>query len=351
MKFRGKKILFPLVAVILGIVASIFLLEATGRIFFRNRVILGLPLKDLLRDIKDVDHRLPPNSAPDINSDGIRSRHESDYFREEDFSIVFLGDSFTYGLFLPYDQTIPFVFEAALRTLNLQREAKVANFGWTSSSPLLSFRLLKDIGSRYHPDVVLLLVDMTDFYDDILYSNMLDRKGIYRLLRVAPFTCVLLKIGTGNVPALEGFHVWLFRTPARRYFISAKPLEETLPWISNLQRNIDDIDRYCTQILGARFALVILPRAYQYNALESPHNLEKNEYTILGPYAREPFRYFESIRGKVSYPVYSLLPDFEHTTVFPTCFDDDPHYNKDGARIAAEAIFRMMRADGFFGER
>jgi hypothetical protein len=345
-----KRVVFAALAVVLGIVAGIALLEAGGRLFLRNAVILGLPLKDLLQVLRDIDHRLAPGSEWDINTDGIRSVHEASFFGDGDLSVVFLGDSFTYGLFLPYEETIPRVFETLLQQLPMRRQAKVANFGWTSSSPLLSLRLLRDIGAKYHPDVVVLLVDMTDFYDDVIYQNILDRKGIFRLLGVVPFTCVVLKVGLASVPAFSRLHERIFWTPARRYFVGEQPLEKSLPWLSAIRRNMDELDRYATEVLGARFVVAVLPRAYQYSSRESPDNLEKREYTVLGPYCLEPFRWFESIRASVRYPIYSLLPVFQTTTVFPTCFYDDPHYNAAGARIAAEALFRMMRADGFFVE-
>jgi hypothetical protein len=44
--------------------------------------------------------------------------------------------------------------------------------------------------------------------------------------------------------------------------------------------------------------------------------------------------------------VVSLLDNFENTTVFPTCSCDDPHWNEQGAAIAAEAIYRFCAERG-----
>ena len=73
-------------------------------------------------------------------------------------------------------------------------------------------------------------------------------------------------------------------------------------------------------------------------------------YRNFGPYIHEPFRYFESVRDEVSYPIYSLLDDFRNTDVFPTCFDRDPHWLPAGARVAAEAIYSYSLNADWFGE-
>ena len=88
---------------------------------------------------------------------------------------------------------------------------------------------------------------------------------------------------------------------------------------------------------------MILPRAHQYSARESPRNWEEREYTRLGPHCREPFRYFDELRPRVAYPVVSLLPDFEGSEAFPLYLEADPHWNAAGHRLAAEAIVRAVR--------
>jgi hypothetical protein len=92
--------------------------------------------------------------------------------------------------------------------------------------------------------------------------------------------------------------------------------------------------------------LVILPRSFQYSALESPDSWEKNAYQNLGRYVHEPFNYFERVRDEVDYPIYPLLTDFQETDVFPTCFIDDPHYNASGAHLAAARIYKRLKSAG-----
>ena len=121
-------------------------LEFIGQtLLFRNGV--GL--------FKNVDHRMKPHTR-ETNGDGIRDAREADAYREEDWNIVFLGDSFVYGLGVERDEAIPRQFEQILAQRSPEKRIRAANFGWVSSSPLLSYRLLRDIGRRYKPDVVVM---------------------------------------------------------------------------------------------------------------------------------------------------------------------------------------------------
>jgi len=68
-------------------------------------------------------------------------------------------------------------------------------------------------------------------------------------------------------------------------------------------------------------------------------------YRDLGPFSAEPFQFFREIEANLAYPDYSLLPTFLETEVFPTCFEDDPHWNADGARVAAERIAEILEVE------
>jgi hypothetical protein len=295
--------------------------------------------------VDDVDHRLAQGDKPGLNSDGIRCSFEASDFIAEDLNFIILGDSFIYGTRMEPQHSVPQRFEEHANAQFPTRTIRVANFGWVSSSPLLSLRQLKDIGAKYKPDIVLLAVDMTDFHDDIKYRRLLDRQGIYWALDYIPVTIMALRKLT---PGIESLHHWLFQEPGHRFFITEGPLEETLPHLSHIQNNLDQIQRFCQQELDARFVLFVFPRSYQYSDREAPNNWEQDEYENLGPHAHEPVRYFEQVRSRVEYPIYSLLPDFLETDLFPTVLDDDPHWNKAGNDLAAGAMLRYCVEAGCF---
>lgn len=297
--------------------------------------------------VKDVDHRMLPDPKAGNNSDGIRSSLEADDFQDEDLNIIFLGDSFVYGWRSPAGHTLPDQLQAIANEQQPGNHVRVANFGWVSSSPLLSYRLLENIGAKYKPDVVILGIDMTDIQDDIKYQRLLDKQGVYRLLDIAPLSVVLLE-NVLEKTGLHGLHRQVFGFPAERFFATRHPLAETRADFSFIQGNIDRIARYSQDQLGAKFVLLVFPRSFQYSDKESPNNWEKAEYVPLGPYVHEPFVYFSELAARAPYPVFSLLPDFHSSGEFPTTFDDDPHWNATGTRIAAEASYRYCQQAGCF---
>lgn len=290
--------------------------------------------------IVDPDHRMPPNSAPDLNSDGIRSRRNADEFREEDFNIVFLGDSFTYGLWLGDKQNIPQQFEQIANAIHPGANIKAANFGWVGSSPLLSYRLLKDIGSRYKPDLVIQIIDMTDVSDDLYYDALLNRKNGFEYSAYLPtFTLIAQRLLKYSIDS-DRIYQQVFGIPREDFFIIKQPVDESRYAFDFMKQHIDLSYEYAKYQLGAEFIVVVMPRYFQYNPAECPNDWEKlrGDYAVPGTYAMEPFKYFNEMSERSPYPVYSLLDAFK-TAKPPTVFDNDAHLNAEGALFAAEALF------------
>ncbi len=286
----------------------------------------------------DVDHSLSPRDpALPTNSDGVRTPFEPSYFSADGFNLIFLGDSFVFGQGLDYRDTVPLRVERRLRARHPDCDVKVVNFGWVSSSPILSERLLRRIGSNYDPDLVILGLDMTDFHDDLKYRRIFEHPGPYRALSKIPIaTSALRRLAPDSLAWL--LDVWTgSHLPRNRFFPVDRPLEETRALLEPLVRSLVRIDETAQQ-LGADFATFVFPRNFQYNPDESPGSWEAHEYAADGPYKLEPFRFFEELKGRVEFPIHSLLDPFRETDVFPTCFQNDPHWNRDGAQVAADAI-------------
>ena len=293
--------------------------------------------------VRDPDHRPKKAGLPGWNEDSLRCAWAPGDFLETGTNIVFLGDSFTFGHPLPAEQSFPNKVEARLRERFPERDVKIANFGWVSSSPLLSYRRLADIGAKYHPDWVVMCVDMTDFRDEIQWQLMLDKRGIYWFYDEIPITLSLLKAYLPG--AFETLHRWSTRgMPKQRYFVVQAPLEETRGQLQPLVQSLARIDDWCKE-RGARLVVVVLPRSFQYSDREAPGSWESSQYEVLGPFALEPFRFFEDLAKEVDYPIHSLLPAFRQTKVFPTCFESDPHWNDAGTTVAAEDIAALLERE------
>ncbi len=306
-----------------------------------------------------VDHRMRPDGR-EINADGIRFLGDADDLAEGDFVILQLGDSFTYGLELAYEESYPYVLERRLGERGCTAPVRVVNFGWASSSPLLSLRLLRQIGAEYKPDLLVFNLDMTDFGDDLRYESELRRAGDLELDHGKVFKELIVALAA-RFPALESVPETLARVlrgevdeaPAResyprdRFFATNRSLETSRADIERgVMANLAEIQRFGESELDAPLAVVLYPRHYQYSAAESPRNWEESRYERLGPFALEPFRYFEEVSPTLPYPVFDLLQVFQDTEEFPLFFEDDPHWNAAGARLIAREVEDRLLAAG-----
>ena len=336
MEMRRQRYVYNLGLLGFVVVLSIVMSEIFCRHYFARDLHL----------IENPDHRLKSNRY-DTNSDGIRSDKEAGEFVERALNIIVLGDSYVYGYRQKAHDTFPQQLEKLARKEFADETINVANFGWVSSSPILSLRLLQDIGGHYNPDIVILCIDMTDFQDDLKYEYILSRPWNLRLF---PGLTTLVRKALTRLSRRMGWadslHKRIFGFPGDRFFVVNQPLDRSLEFCSPLIHNIDEIARFSTEELDARFLVVILPRSFQYSEKECPLNWEKYGYTVLGEYCLEPFRLFEETARTRPYPIHSLLAPFRDTSEFPTCFKRDPHWTKKGNRVAAKAVYEILQDEG-----
>ncbi len=334
-----------------GLGVALVALAALGPLLVAR---FAMPLYNL-----DLDHR-PKPQAGWRNQHGVSPDLPPSEYREEDFVILFLGDSFTEGLYLDdWRDAFPFQVETLLRAAHPQAGVRVVNFGWTGSSPVLQERQLEELGAAYRPDLVVQCFDMTDFHDDLRYAEQLAAKGmdpeldltIFRTLGVW-FSWTLglssyadwlearlpLQGAEGQAPAASP-HLGLARffpvdmpLPAARHHMA-------LSW--TVTRRI----ARSAERLGADYALVVLPRYQQFDPRECPEDWEAEGFTHAGDrFLDQPFAWFEERAQEADFPVWPLLESFRQDPRRPKCFVDDPHYNETGHRVAAEAISERILA-------
>jgi hypothetical protein len=104
-----------------------------------------------------------------INKDGFRDK-EFEYHPDE-FRVFFLGDSYTEGYYLDQEDAIPQRSEVLLRERGINGgSVRTFNFGCGSYSPLLCYRVLRCYVDRFHPNMVIYLMNWGDPFDDAYYG-------------------------------------------------------------------------------------------------------------------------------------------------------------------------------------
>ena len=100
---------------------------------------------------------------------------------EKSFDIAFMGDSFTEGVGLPYEQT--FVGMVATKYPNL----KIANLGVVSYAPSIYLAKLRELYAQgYQFKKVIVFIDIGDVQDEALTYDVVDGKVISRHEQLPP---------------------------------------------------------------------------------------------------------------------------------------------------------------------
>jgi hypothetical protein len=300
-----------------------------------------------------IDHRPRPHTGG-TNEDGVYSHLGASDFRDQDFNVICLGDSFTANPHLPEEVRWPTLLEGLLQPRVPGRTVRVANFGWVSSSPVLQARQLREIGAKYKPALVVQAFDMTDFHDDLVARERLGRIGAGGGGDVSIFRA--FGVGASLALGVDDYGQWLrerFRwarpdgapaVPGPRYFFLFEPPEASEPYFRTSWEAILETERVARD-MGARYVMFVLPRYQQYDPRESPRDPERRVFPDDAPGLLVPFAYFARQARSAGFPVHSLREDFLADPAFPKCRSDDPHWNAEGNRVAAEAIERHLGAD------
>ncbi|MEE2751498.1 MAG: hypothetical protein VX519_08700 [Myxococcota bacterium] len=129
-----------------------------------------------------LEHREWIAANPEYPNSYVRHTNGQGWLRTTDVSmdkpartwrVFYVGDSFVEGT-VPMEQTLPGQLEHALGPV-LQRNGwnlEVINTGMSSWSPTLYNVLVREVLVDYAPDVIVVVVDMTDDYDDWRYRQV-----------------------------------------------------------------------------------------------------------------------------------------------------------------------------------
>jgi len=323
----------------------------------------------------DVAHIL--KHRPGVtNEDGVQPDVPPDQYLVKNYNIIVLGDSYAYGAGLEKKtDAFPFLLEAKLQKKYPKAEVKVVNFGYPAGSPVLELRQLRKIGKKYKPDLVIQVISMTAFSDDIRYAEKLSRAPEEKSVKVSVFRAMKVHAGlilfgvpdygvwvkmqlrnnkSGmkmNSPILDGSLSTIEDgfSPGKRlsyFFHMEQPLIKSEPYMETTWNEIQKTYNYAKTI-GSKYVLFILPRCRQYQNEGCPMDKSPTGDNLPNSdeYLHEPFKFFEKKKMTALFPIHSLLPDFQKTTGAPTTFEDDPHFNRLGHDVAALAMAKYIIDD------
>lgn len=202
-KRLGRKLLFRLLAPVLGVLLVIALLETGLRFFGYNPLTLGEFTEGaeyFLRAASHpyIDYALVPGAEGTfhgrhvkINSHGFRGREYSFSKAPGTCRIVVIGDSIAFGHRMNVEDTFPEQLEAMYRTG--PDDVEVLNLAVSGYDPLNEVAFLEQAGVEFRPDVVVMAYCFNDICvdsTDLTFIKILEEHGAW----VRRFRCLQLFI-------------------------------------------------------------------------------------------------------------------------------------------------------------
>lgn len=264
---------------------------------------------------------------------------------------------------------------------------EVINFGCASYCPLLEYLLLKEKGIGFNPDLVIILMDLSDFHDDLRYTltAQFDNQGrplavpsggpsiadtalektrfdSFLLRHSVFYTYVRLKIKKSQSTEVEGeFKInfgdpmtdrfWMFRDQI--YLYDDKEKEHSIA--KNTKSNRLEVMRLTLSYLSminsllkehnSEFLMVIFPYGQQVSADE--WSVGREFYGFEKGKTYSDFESYEvTLREaleKDSIPLVSLYESFKNATQKPLFFKIDGHLNMNGHEVVASTLFEYLK--------
>ena len=97
-----------------------------------------------------------------LNSHGLRERELAIPKPEGTFRLLVLGDSFTWGVGLDAEQSVPRLLEELLTADHASRKIEVVNAAIPGHNTVEQLHLFRETGQLYEPDLVLLIYNLND---------------------------------------------------------------------------------------------------------------------------------------------------------------------------------------------
>jgi hypothetical protein len=301
--------------------------------------------------------KILPNSNSGINGRGYRDR-DFKVEKQKKPRILFLGDSFIYGIGVRTDSTMPKVLEKMLRY-----KYEVYNMGVYSYGPDQSLLQLMDEGLNFEPDLVILGIfavnDFNDVYKNRIFS-LNDKGHLVRNKRNAV---------TSKIPDLNS--LYLLEYLRYKYSLRSSGYPFTIDYrVGNIGhifkdlfedgydldmiRDTDsDVSRLKIRLMRAilkEFKDVLDERGIDFLTVTIPANENIQDYSYLeeNKISREKFYACENIISMLcrveSITNINLYEEFISTHHNDKLYEakSDNHLSKYGNRYAAWLIYKYL---------
>jgi lysophospholipase L1-like esterase len=300
----------------------------------------------LTKNFKGIVKTIEFETRVDINSEGFRDYEYTENKKDGIYRIVGLGDSFTFGFGVPFEDTYLRVLEKKLNQSSCgQKRYEIIKTGVPGYCLLQEFLFFKEKGIHYNPDLVLIGFDINDHIDsiepfDTVYDGFLIKRDSLKspLLKERIFIYNNLQSIYLFSKTLRIIKNKLFKTKEMKILSDEKVREKYKNQaLSITKRILKEMKELCEE-RGIDLFLFFIPHKSQ-----------------IHPDIQKPIAYsyyFENLesflaevckREKIAY--INMLPDFKRASEQgrQLYFNIDGHWNSEGHRLASELIYHRLK--------
>ncbi len=311
--------------------------------FYSKDDVLGYKLSE---NFKGVTQTREFKTDIDISSEGFRDYEHTKQNINGTYRILGLGDSFTFGFGVPFEETYLRILEKKLNQSSSDKQQyEIIKTGIPGYCLLQEFLLLKEKGADYKPDLVLIGFDINDHVDSIepfdtvcngflikrdsLQSLFLEERiSIYKNFQSIYLIAKALKIIKNKISKNREARI-LYNEQLRNEY-----KQKALSFTSQL---LQEIREFCQQ-REIKILLVFIPHKSQVHP-------DICKPTLFSHYFSGLDSFLEEACMENNIPYLNLLPSFESSAKQgeQLYFNIDGHWNSNGHRLAAELIYDKLK--------
>jgi lysophospholipase L1-like esterase len=323
-----KKIIGNLVIFLAAVFLALLFGESAVRLLYRTIANYNMEMWRYASDLKQpmANPRLPFHHFPDKEGDyyGVHIKTNSMGFRYREITfakpegtkrILLLGDSFTLGWGVPFEETYSSLLEKYLN--QKEKRTEVVNLGVGNYNSIMELELFKLKGLELNPDLVILMY----YINDAEPTPIVTTSFKYSLVKHSYLVAFLFDRYIKLKPLLNKSYGW------NEYYSNL--YKEGLPGLSANREAIKELIRVCK---GRDVQLLIV---------NIPELRVLKEYPF--PSATE---FVRGIAREGNVVFFDLLPSLareEPSTLWVST--EDPHANSKANAIIAEALFKKLMSE------
>jgi lysophospholipase L1-like esterase len=298
-----------------------------------------------------------PDSAPgttygkavEENADGFRDRDYIIPKPANTYRILVLGDSFTWGIGLTLEETLPKQLEKRLIGASVNKNIEVINASIPGFNTVQELLLLKEKGLKYDPDMVLLIYNLNDieFLPQLASKNYDETKIVPKVEadRGEDVTKVFKDRG------IRGFIRW-FEVRSKFVFFLVPRVGSLLrqmglltsvefSWVERIFQGYTDDNPGWLETKGAllEIAEICRTRGIVFTAAIYPLLVELKSYK-----GKKPHETLHNYLDSIEVPYVDLLTVFEDKNGQSYWINYvDGHPNAEAHRLAVEAVLPLVK--------